>query len=222
MNELIREIEDDIRRERFEQLWQNLGKIMVAISIAVVLATVVVVMVQNHKQARAMEQTGQFIKGLDRFNAGDYKSAIADFSQLAEDDSSPYYGMAMLRKAQAQNASGDKDGAAKTYKALAAHDKVFGELAAMRDADMVAVPDKHSPQKSPFYFTLSEWKGWQLMHAGKKDEAVAQFFALRDDDEAPYSMRQRMQDVLLQLAPGKTMNDDTMNDKSIKKDEQKK
>ena len=204
MSELLREIEDDIRREKFDQLWQHFGKIMVGVSVAVVLATIVVVMVQNHRQAVAMEQTGQFIKGLDRLKLEDYKGAIEAFAQISSDDHSPYYGIAMLRRAQAQSAGGDKDGAAKTYQALAAHNGTFGELAKMQSADdKLIAPDK----KSPFYYSQSEWKGWQLMQAGKKDEAVTQFLALRDDAEAPYSMRQRMQDAVQQLAPDKTMND---------------
>jgi hypothetical protein len=201
MNELLHEIEDDIRQEKFDRLWQGLGKIMVGISVAVVLATIVVVVMQNHKQSVAMEQTDQFIRGMSDFTAQDYKGAVAEFASLSASAGSAYYGMAMLRTAQAQEKSNDNKTAAETYQALAAHGGIFGDLAAMR-IDGAIQPDRHSP----FYFTQSEWAGWQLLKAGKKTEAVAQFSALRDDADAPYSLRQRMRDVV------GAMSDEQMND----------
>ena len=47
MNELVREIEEDIRQERIDRLWRSFGKGMVGLSIAVILTTVAVVMVQT-------------------------------------------------------------------------------------------------------------------------------------------------------------------------------
>jgi hypothetical protein len=208
MNELLREIEEDLRREKFDRLWGNIGKIMIGVSALVILTTIIVVAYQNHKETRAMEQTGQFISGLDHASHKDYKGAIVAFTQISDDTSSSYYGLAMLRKAQAQADAGDKAGAAETYKALASADNTFSTLAVMQGGNMNISPDK----KSPFYYTLAEWQGWQLVNAGKKDEAVTKFIVLRDDTEAPFSMRQRMQDVVQQLAPGSMMKDNRMKD----------
>jgi len=198
MNELLREIEEDIRRERIDKLWNSFGKLMVIASVGIVLATVVIVMMQNTRQARQEQQTALFIKGMDRLNIADDKGAIAAFSALTDDESSPYYGMAMLRRAQAQKDSGDADGAAKTYIALSQHDAVFGELAKMlanQDASL-------EPQKtSPFYDSMSEWQGWQLVKQGKLAEAAKIFLALRDNEDAPSSLRARMDVVLQHIAP---------------------
>jgi len=200
MNELLREIEEDIRRERIDKLWGRFGKLMVGMSIAIVLATVVIVIMQNARRTREEQQTAVFMRGMDRLGVADDKGAIAAFTQLTNDDSSSYYGMAMLRKAQAQKDSGDKDGAAKTYAALSAHDDAFGEL-----AKMLTNPDAPlNPQKSsPFYESQSEWQGWQLVKQGKKDEAAKIFMALRDDENAPPSLRERMDVVLQHIAPEK-------------------
>jgi hypothetical protein len=197
MNELIREIEDDIRRERFEKLWHDFGKVMIGISAVVILATVVIVLMQNHRQSRAMEQTAIYIKGTDRINIEDYKGAIPIFDELARDAHSPYYGPAMLRKAQSQNALGDSAGAAKTYAELAKSGGAFSELAKMLTPDLANEPVK----SSPFYYSQSEAKGWLLLGAGKKDEAVAQFASVAKDSETPYSMRERLNEVLQHIAP---------------------
>lgn len=199
MNELLKEIEDDIRRERFDKLWNGFGKIMVGISVAVILGTIVTVIMQNHHESQAMEQTTQFIHGVERFNIEDYKGAITAFAALAKDESSPYYGLSMLRKAQAEDASGDHAAARKTYEEMASHDAVLGQVGGLLAAsgDKLFKPSKDSP----FYYTQSEWDAWQLLKQGKKDEAVAIFKTLRDDESTPASMRDRVIEAIVHLAP---------------------
>lgn len=202
MSELLREIEEDIRRERLDKLWHDFGRIMVWVSVAIVLVTVGVVIWQERKQAYAEAQTGQFIRGLDRMGVEDYQGAISAFSALAADDSSPYYGLAMLRKAGAQTKLGDRDGAAATYRTLAKKNDVFGELAMMLSADNNTILPQPSPD-APLYYSLSEWRGWQLLQQGKKDEAVSLFIALRDDPNVPHSLRARIVEALWRIAPEK-------------------
>lgn len=202
MSDLWNEIEDDIRQERYDRLWKRYGKIAVGISMLVVLATTGAVLEQHHRQAAAMAETTKFMAGVDDMNAGNYKAAIAVFSDLAKNPSSNYYGPAMLRKAETEAASGDKTAAAKTYAQLSGHDAEFGALAALlapESADNMPVPDRNSA----FYFTQSEQKGWRLLKLGKKPEAVAIFLSLRDDTQAPFTQRSRMQEVLEYLAPEK-------------------
>lgn len=202
MSELLREIEEDIRRERFDKLWHSFGKVMVGVSLGVIFVTICVVVIQGRRQASAMEKTSQFIKGIDRMNIEDYKGAIPVFGELADGPGSPYYGLAMLRKAQAHNALSDHEEAQKTYKTLADNDPVFGSL-----ARLMLPGSKDQPQEpaagSPFFYTQSESKAWALLQQGKKDDAVAQFFALYQDPLAPLSMRERVTEVLQHIAPEK-------------------
>ena len=129
MNELIQEIQEDIRRERFERLWQSLGKIMVVGSVIVILVTIGTQIFQYEKRVDAMEHTSLFLQGMDRLNVQDYKGAVEKFSAFANDPTSPYHGLFMLRKAQAQSSLSQNDAAAKTYADLAGHDPVLGKLA---------------------------------------------------------------------------------------------
>jgi hypothetical protein len=201
MSELLREIEEDIRRERFDRLWHSFGKLMVGVSVAIILVTICVVVIQGHKQTKAMEKTSQFIKGIDRINIEDYKGAIPVFAELAGEPGSSYYGLAMLRKAQAHNGLSDHEEARKTYKALADNDPVFGALARLALGGDTAAQEP--APGSPFYHTQSESKAWSLLQQGKKDEAVAQFLALYNDPLAPYTMRERVTEVLQHMAPEK-------------------
>lgn len=202
MNELIREIEEDIRQERLQKLWNSFGRLMVWLSLGVVLVTIGVVVLQNHRLNRAMENTTDFIRGIDRMQIENYKAAIPIFEDLSIDPASPYYPLAMLRLAQAQLGLSDAEAARKTYESLAANDRVFGELAKLTlppKGDDVPKPQPGSP----FFHTLSEMRGWQLLKLGQKDTAIAQFLSLYQDVKTPQSMRLRLTEVLQHLAPAR-------------------
>ena len=202
MNELIREIEDDIRRERFDKLWYSFGKVMVGLSIVVILVTIAIQVLQYKEQSEAVERTTLFYKGIDRLNIEDYKGAIDAFSALCAKTSSPYYGLCMLRKAQAETALSDRDAAAKTYTDLSQHDAVFGKLALLLvPAGTNAQGELNKPVAGdPFYYTSGEARGWQLWKDGKKEEAVAQFLTLYNDPGIPAAMRTRLSEVLHHVA----------------------
>lgn len=213
MNELIREIEEDMRRERFAHLWHRFGRLMVGLSVAVVLVTIVAVVLQNRKENAAMEQTALFIRGIDRMNVEDFKGAIAVFNEFASDSSSSFYGLAMLQKARAQEALDNEKGAAQTYRELADSKGVFSHLSALLASSQNGQPVEPD-RSSPFYYTQLEWKGWQLLEQGKKPEAVAVFMQIRADLNAPMSMRVRMNEVVQHVAPQRLR----ANSKDIAKD----
>ncbi len=198
MNELLAELEQDLRNERLQKLWHSFGKVMVALSVAVILVTVAVVLVHEHRQSRAMQQTAQFMAGLDRMGVEDYAGAAAIFDAMAQDLKSPYYGMAMMQKARAEGAGGDREAAEKAYAALAEHDRLFGELAQMMVPEHAVDPDR----ASPFYHTLAEWRAWQIVEGGKKEEALKLFIKLRDDSDAPPTLRERSAEAAQYLSGG--------------------
>lgn len=205
MNELYRELQDDMRRERLDQWWSKFGKTMVGMSIAVVAGTIVSVAWQHYKGSVAAEKTGQFLSGLNRLQVEDYKGAITVFEVLSHDTSSPYYGIAMFRKALAQQADGATDASQGTLKTLASaprdtYNRVYADMAGIMLAASSDMPITPEP-KGPFFYTQSELKAWQLIEQGKKEEAVAILTALRDDAQTPASMTDRIVQVLAHIAP---------------------
>ena len=205
MNELVREIEEDIRQERIDKLWHSFGKIIVASSLAIILVTIGVVVYQNHTRSIAMDNTAQMLKGMDRINIEDFKGAVALFDQMSQDPKSGYYGLAMLRKAQSYAALGQVADAQKTYETLAKTDPFTGPLAKMlsygNDAGSEVLP---APDKSaPLYYMQCEFRAWQLFQQGKKEQAIDQFAAIVADDQAPATIRERVSEVLQHIAPEK-------------------
>lgn len=206
MNELFLEIEEDIRREKYEKFWRSFGRVMVLASLALLLVTAAFVMWQSHRQSDAAEKTAQLLKGIDRLNIEDYKGAVPLFSALTDDDGSRYYGVAMLRKAQAQALSGDKEGAQKTYGALAGKNSEFADMAKLKTIGGNEVAEVGAA--SPFYYTLTETRAWALLDQGKKAEAAELFYTLASDEKTPRSLVGRARDVLQHIAPEKVKKDE--------------
>ena len=207
MSELFREIEEDIKRERMEKLWRSFGKTMVLASVGLVVATAVFVAWQNYTQSKAEAKTSQFMRGIDRFEVEDYKGAVPIFSELAIDDSSSYYPLAMLKKAQAQELSGDIEGAKKTYEALSKKNTNFSAIATLKLYNSGKKID--ATKDSPFYYTLAEYNAWQLLADDKKNEAIDSFVMIMNDKNTPPSLSARTKEILRTLAPDKLGKDDS-------------
>lgn len=202
MQDLMRELEDDLRREQLLRLWNKVGKALVGISLAVIAGTAVTVAIRNHERNVAMEKTSYLLAGVQDIDQQNYKAALASLQPLAQDETSPYYGIALLYQAKAQEASGDKEGAAQSYLKLAAQHSVFSQIAS-------GAASKEPDSASPFYYTQSEEAAWQLLQDGKKDDAITKLLALYQDSKAPYSMRERLGLALHHLAPEKLTQNTT-------------
>lgn len=201
MADAIQELEDTIRRERFEQTWRTIGKVMVWVSVAVIIATIMMVVRDHQRQEAAMAQTNLFIRGVESLVAGDHKSALPIFKELAQDADAAMYPLVLMRLAQAQMGLGDTDAAVRTYKLLAQTDSLFADLAKMMLPPVKG--DVSKPHKSsPFYYSMSEVRGWRLLDTiDKRDNGIAQLLALYEDTNTPLSMRVRVTEALQEIAP---------------------
>lgn len=205
MSELFREIEEEVKRERIENIWRSFGRFAVWGSIGIIAATAIFVAWDNYSQNQAEIKTAQLVRGAERVAANDYKGANQALSALTDDDASAYYTLAMLQKASAQEKSGDFESARKTYDALAKKDSTkegaeFASLAKLKidSKDLIEV----SPA-SPFYHSIAERNAWQLLRAGKKTEAADIFLSLMNDENAPRSIAARANEALRVIAPVK-------------------
>ncbi|MFO0388153.1 MAG: tetratricopeptide repeat protein [Alphaproteobacteria bacterium] len=208
MSDLLKEFQDDMRREKSEQFWKNVGKNMVGVSVAIVIGTIGGVVWKEYKASNSAAQTDALMNAFERMEAQDYKGAVNAFADAANQSSGAVYGIATLSKAYALQKNGDVEGAQDAYKALAndsnSDGAAFASIArilASRDTKEVIEPVKGSP----FYHAQMEWKAWQLLDADKKDEAVNIFAALNDDKDTPKGVLGRAAEALQLLAPEKLL-----------------
>lgn len=201
MSELFREIEEDIKRERFEKIWRNVIYLVVWGSVAVVALTAILVALDNHERSQAEAKTSILLRGIERLTLTDYKEAIPLFSGLTDDEASPYYPLAMLRKAEAKQLSGDAEGAGQIYKQLSKRQDVFGDLSRLKIEDDTS--ESGSAGNRIFHYSYMEKRAWAALSDNHKEEAVKLFSDLVNDKQTPRSLAARAGEVLRVIAPEK-------------------
>ena len=201
MNDLLKEFEDDMRREQREAAWKNFGKYAVWMSIAIVLGTAGGVSWRYYQKSQAEKATAVVINGQELLALGDYKQAVQTLGEQAKKANAKLHGITALNYAQALHESGDEKAAKQSYASLS--EQSSGAYSAL--ASIASAPEDKvipTPKKGEaFYHSKMEWRGWQLLKQDKKEEASNIFAALLDDDATPQTMRGRVTDALQLTKP---------------------
>ena len=90
MSELMRELEEDLREERMNDLWKHTARVLIAVSVVIIIATMIYEALAYHHRSVAMERTDIFLAGVAEIKSGDYKGAVTMLGKLTADDTSSY------------------------------------------------------------------------------------------------------------------------------------
>jgi hypothetical protein len=132
--DIFQEVDEDVRRERLEKLWQRYGNLVIAACILVVAAVGAWRGYEWWQDKKAAQSGAAFEAAVTLAEAGKHQEAEAAFAKLAADGSAGYRPLARLREA-AELAHTDKAAAVKAYDEIAADKsagQVIDELAALR------------------------------------------------------------------------------------------
>jgi hypothetical protein len=132
--DIFQEVDEEVRRERLEKLWQRYGNLVIAACILVVVAVGAWRGYEWWQDKRAAESGAAFETAVTLAEAGKHPEAEAAFAKLAANGSAGYRTLARLRQA-AELAHTDKAAAVKAYDEIAADKgagQVIDELAALR------------------------------------------------------------------------------------------
>jgi hypothetical protein len=132
--DIFQEVDEEVRRERLEKLWQRYGNLVIAACILVVVAVGAWRGYEWWQDKRAAESGAAFETAVTLAETGKHPEAEAAFAKLAANGSAGYRTLARLRQA-AELAHTDKAAAVKAYDEIAADKsagQVVDELAALR------------------------------------------------------------------------------------------
>lgn len=207
MSELIRELEEDIRRDQLRDAWKRYGWIIISLCVILVAGTAGSVGWKSYRAAQGEKYTAQLIAAASE---KDDARRNAAYAQLMKDAGTHAQGaMAGLRLAADQRASGKEAEALATYRiivetnypaqfrhlarALATHTSInSGEELKLSPVDI--------GKSMPYYDTLREAEAWRLLSAGDKQKAFERFSALAEDVGTPTAQRQRMNMIVSYLS----------------------
>ncbi|MEQ1718791.1 MAG: tetratricopeptide repeat protein, partial [Hyphomicrobium sp.] len=136
-DDIFREVEEEIRKERFEKLWAEYGTYIAAVALAIV------VLVggwkfYEHRQAQRAEEAGaRFNAALLALEAKKSEDAEKALQVLGQAGQGGYRALAQMRLAALEQSNGKPEAAVKAYDSVAADagvDQTIRGLASLRAA----------------------------------------------------------------------------------------
>jgi len=210
--DIFREVDEDIRHERYQKLWRRYRWYLLGVILALIIAVAAFVIIKQQNEARREDEGRQFAAALSELEAGQPKGAAATFLALADTTDSGYLALARLRAADALVLAGDVSGAVALYDQLSADsraDQLYRELAMLLAAERVldrAGPEEVMQRLAPLVSGDGPWRpladeltGIAQMRAGRIDAARDIFAKLSNDAGAPGGVRSRAQELLASL-----------------------
>lgn len=210
MSDIFREVDEDIRQEKYRRLWDRFGSWIIAAAVLVVVGT------GGYRgwlywQEQQSQQSGDtFYEAVRLSEAGNYTEAEQLFSEL-QDASGGYPAIARLRRAGTLAESGDEAAALAAFEAVhrdTSVDPALRNIAALRAAYLAvdnegyeAIADRVeglTGADNPFRAAARELLALSAWKAGDIDAARKWLKELEDDQATPSDVTRRI-DLLAQV-----------------------
>ena len=206
---LLREIDEELRQEKFAKLWQQYGKYVVAVAVILVTGVAGYQGWRNWDIKTRMEQSDRFLAALDLRAANDLSAARQALAELAADAGKGYATLARFQEAAILAQSGDAKGAASAYRVLSADSSIpesfrhlaviVGTFLELDQADPAELSGRVTPltkADSPWRFSALEINGLLAVRSNDVTKAREIFAQLSADATAPQGVRGRAAEML--------------------------
>lgn len=117
---LIREVEEEVRKEQLKRLWERFGAYIIAVCFAVILIVGGYKLWQYYEQQRALSAGQQYVEAMQLASEGKTAEAQAAFAELAETSGEGPRTLATLQEAALRVSQDDVTGAVSAYDTIAA------------------------------------------------------------------------------------------------------
>jgi len=207
--QIFKEVDEDVRRDRYTELWKSYGKYITGGVTAVVLAAAGFVWWQNHQASVRGAEGEAYSAAIGLARSGKTDEAIKALTAVAASSSSGYKTMARFQEAAIRANRGELAKAAELYDAIAADssaDKILRELAVLLsvltvlDAEKpAALTAKLAPLANgdgPWHHSALELTAFLAQKSGNTKRAREIYTRLADDATAPSALRARARALL--------------------------
>jgi hypothetical protein len=205
----LREVNEEIRRERLMRIWERYGVFLVAGVLVLFVGVGVYQWNQSSRRASEEKAGASFEAAIRLASEGKTDDALKALGDIAQSGPRGYGALARLRIAAQQSASGRPAEAIAAYEALAADsgvDRLLRDFATLQSAmlrvdqaDWTEMKNRLTPlldDKQPWRAEAREVLGLAAMKAGQTEEATKLFEQLLGDRGATSGMSRRAQEML--------------------------
>ena len=208
---LIREVDEELRRDRMRKLWRQGGPWVIAAAVAVVLGVAGYEGWMWYTKNQAAKSSDQFYAATKIADGTDVAAAKKALDDVIAQGSGGYPMLAQFREASLLATQGKTDDAVAAYDTLSSsltntHLRelalVLGASLLIDKGDVSAVEQRVGGSltpASPMRNAAREVMGLVQYKAGKLDDAMKSFQAIMDDPAATRDSQSRVQIYMLQL-----------------------
>lgn len=214
-DQLMREVEEDLRRERYQKLFERYGIYAIAVTVALVAAVGLWRGWEWYQARETMISSGQFEDAARLAQEGKRFDAEKIFNDLAKDGTSGYRLLARYRSAS-EAARSDRAAGVRAFDAIAADGsvsqllrdlaKVHAGLLLVDTAPVSEITSRLEQLNQPtgaFRHSAREIIGLAYYKAGDAANAAKYFALIQTDAETPPGIRERAK-ILASLTAGGT------------------
>lgn len=211
MSDIFTEVDEDLRRDRAERLWQKYGTYVIGVAVLIVVGTAGFVGWREYDRRQAEAGAVKYVAALDRARGEDAAAGAAALESVVREAPAGYGALARLHEA-ALKARTDQAAAAEQYRALAVDTRLTPEI---RDAASVLADLNSAEKADPALLErqvattaapASPWRhiSWEIaalaaMKAGNVEQARTLYARIADDPEAPAALRGRAAEMIAAL-----------------------
>lgn len=211
MGDIFREIDEELRQEKYEKLWRRHGKLVIAAAVVAILAVAGYKGWGQYQTSRAIEDGARFATAKSLLQSGKSADARALFEALGRESGTSYGDLSRFHAAALRGKAGDLFGAAEDYGKIAADTDlsqpfrdlavILGALNAINNssADLASVSANLAPLSeagSPWRHSALEIMALIAQKSGDTKTARDYFQRLVDDAEAASGVRGRASQML--------------------------
>ncbi|WP_428642549.1 tetratricopeptide repeat protein [Roseibium sp.] len=203
MSDIFREVDEDIRQEKYRRLWDRFGPWVIGVAVLIVVGTGGYRGWLYWQETRSQSAGDTYFEAVNLSEADKYQEAAELYGEL-EGAIGGYPALAKLRQATDLANAGQTDEALAAFDALAADSSLMEAIqsvAAIRAGylavdtqDYAAVADrveKLTGDTGPFRAAARELLALSAWKNGNIEEARKWLSALRDDPETPVEVGRR-------------------------------
>jgi hypothetical protein len=212
VSDIFREVDEEIRHERYKELWRRYGLMVIGAAVALVLAVAGYQGWQAYSRGQALSASDAYASALDTLEAGNRGAALESLGQLAGSGPDGYALLAKLQRARLLAEDGDTRAAVGIWTSVAndaATPEPYGTLArlfaVMHQLDtgdpgaLSTSLDDIADSDSPFRPTALELQAVLAAKQGDTARAVDLYKQIADGANVPPRQRQRATQMLAQL-----------------------
>ena len=205
MSDIFREVDEDIRQEKYRRLWDRFGPWVIALAVLIVLGTGGYRGWQYWQETQAQEAGDKFLEAVRLSDAGDVEGTLSALEGLSA-ASGGYPQLARLRAAAELAKADRKAEALAAFDAISRDssvDEALKSIAALRAGYLAvdmegygAVADRVevlTGEEAPFRAAARELLALAAWKAGNADDARKWISALEDDEDTPSEVSRRVE-----------------------------